>query len=148
MSEQRLEPRNELEEQLAALRDGVLAPERFFRGVLGQQVFMPVKEEGPDIQGFQASQKATPLSLESEEGVKVLILFTAPERAVEFLRQFEGYKGGILENLGWVLRRMGAGYGVAINPGWDLGIDLDEETVAALAAQAAAMGEEGEGASS
>lgn len=138
MPDQTLDPRYELEERLRDLHQGLLAPERFLPSLLDYQVFMPVKDEGPEIAGLQTSTRAVPLSLEAEDGTRVMILFSAPERATEFLRQFPDYKGGILESLRWILQRSGTGYGISLNPGWDLGLDLDPETVAQLASLAAA----------
>ncbi|MEJ2347022.1 MAG: SseB family protein [Gammaproteobacteria bacterium] len=132
------EPRNDLERRLLAMHQERLAPEQFMHALLDSQVFMPVKDQ-LGIDGFQASQRAVPLSLEDEDGVKILILFTSPERGKTFLQDFPGFGGGILEDLKWVLQKMGAGYGIAINPGWEVGIDLDPDTVTQLARQAAAQ---------
>lgn len=135
--EQDFEPRNELERQLLATHEGSISAEEFMRALSGAQVFMPV-EDNPGINGFQESRRAAPLSLEAEDGTQVLILFTSPERAKPFLQDYPGFAGGILEDLCWVLQKMGSGYGVAINPGWHIGIDLDPEMVTQLARQAAA----------
>ena len=129
------DPRNDLERRLLAMHQGRLAPEKFMRSLLDSQLFMPVKDQ-LGIGGFQASQRAVPLSLEDEDGVTVLILFTSPERAKTFVQDFPGFGGGILEDLKWVLQKMGGGYGIAINPGWEVSIDLDPDTVTQLARQA------------
>lgn len=130
--------RNELERRLAALHAGELAIESFMDALLSAQVFMPVKDNSRGIANFHASQKAEPLALTAEDGTDVLILFSSPERAKPFLDQFTGYQGGILEDLRWVLRKMGGGYGIAINPDSELGIDLEPEMVTQLARVAAA----------
>jgi hypothetical protein len=129
------DPRNDLERRLLAMHHGRLTPEQFLHSLLHSQVFMPVKDQ-LGIGGFQTSQRAVPLSLEDEDGVTVLILFTSPERAKTFVQDFPGFGGGILEDLEWVLHKMGAGYGIAINPGWEVGIDLDPDTVTQLARHA------------
>lgn len=127
-------PRNELERLLADMHAGLIAPEHFAKQLLDLQVFMPVKDEKYVIRGFQASTRAEPLILEDEEGRRVLILFSAPERAKAFLAQFEGYSGGILTEFAWVLRRMGSDLAIAINPGEALGFDFDADMVAMIAA--------------
>lgn len=126
--------RNELEQLLAQMHAGALAPENFAKRLLDMQVFMPVKDEKHLIKGFQASTHAEPLVLEDEEGVRVLILFSAPQRAKQFLAERPGYGGGILTEFSWVLRRMGAGLAISLNPGDELGFDFDPDMVAMMAA--------------
>ncbi|MFN3595376.1 MAG: SseB family protein [Thiobacillaceae bacterium] len=127
-------PRNELERLLAAMHAGRIAPENFAKQLLDQQVFMPVKDEKHTIKGFQASTRAEPLVLEDEEGRRVLILFSAPERAKALTAEVPGYSGGILTEFAWVLRRMGSDMGISINPGEALGFDFDADMVAMMAA--------------
>lgn len=130
------EPKNDVEQQLLAVHEGRLEPEAFVQYLLGAQVFMPVKDDESKIKGFQRSKLATPLSLQSEDGLQVLILFTSPERAKTFVKDHPGYEGGLLTEFKWILQRAGSGYGIALNPGWQVGIDLDPDTVQQLAAMA------------
>jgi len=127
-------PRNEVEKLIAQMHSGELRPEDFARQLLDQQVFMPVKDEKHAILGFQTSTRAEPLILEDEEGTRVLILFSAPERAKALTAEIPGYSGGILTEFAWVLRRMGEGVAISINPGEELGFDFDPDMVAMLAA--------------
>jgi len=127
-------PRNELEALLARMHAGELKPENFAKQLLDLQVFMPVKDEKHVIKGFQASTRAKPLILEDEEGTRVLILFSAPERAKAFLAEIPGYSGGILTEFAWVLRRMGEDVAISINPDDALGFDFDTDMVAMMAA--------------
>jgi hypothetical protein len=127
-------PRNELEKLLAQMHAGELQPENFAKQLLDMQVFMPVKDEKHVIKGFQASTRAEPLILEDEEGTRVLILFSAPERAKALTAEVPGYSGGILTEFAWVLRRMGEGVAISINPGDELGFDFDTDMVAMMAA--------------
>lgn len=137
MNVETLEPRNDVERQLAAAHEGRLPMDQLLPGLLTAQLFMPVKDTA-GTQGFQASPQAEPLALQAEDGTRVLILFTSPERAKAFLQDFPGYPGGILESLRWILQKMGSGFGIAINPDWALGVDLDPKTVEQLARIAAA----------
>lgn len=127
-------PRNDLEQLLADMHAERVRPEDFARKLLDLQVFMPVKDEKHVIKGFQASTRAEPLVLEDEEGTRVLILFSAPERAKAFTAEVPGYSGGILTEFAWVLRRMGEGVAISINPGEALGYDFDPDMVAMMAA--------------
>ena len=128
-------PHNDLEKLLNDVMLGTVAPEDFVARLLaGDQVFMPVKDEKHAIAGFQTSTKAQPLVVEDDEGTQILVLFTSPERAKPFAVMFPDFKGGILTEFSWVLRRIGGGFPISLNPGWDVGMDFDAETVAQLIA--------------
>jgi hypothetical protein len=127
------EPRNDLERQLIAAQEGSIAGDAFMQDLLTAQLFMPVRDEAHGIKGFQRDDKAVPLTLESEDGVQVLVLFTSPERAKSFLTDFPGYTGGLLAEFKWILERVGSGYGVALNPGWSVGIDMGPEMIDQMA---------------
>lgn len=126
--------RNELEALLLEFDEGRLEPEEFARRLLDAQVFLPVKDEKHAIAGFQASTKAEPLVVEDGEGNSILVLFSSPDRARDFLAAFPGYGGGMLTEFSWILRRMGSGISIAINPEQTPGFDLDPEMVAMVAA--------------
>ncbi|HEY9100399.1 MAG TPA: SseB family protein [Thiobacillus sp.] len=128
-------PHNALEEQLAAVHAGTLEPETFVLRLLDQQLFMPVRDEKNPIQGFQRSTQAEPLIIEDEEGNRVLAVFTSPERAKPFVEHYPEFAGGILTELSWLLRRIGGGVPIALNPGWDVGMDFDADMAAQLLAQ-------------
>lgn len=128
-------PHNALEEQLAAVHAGTLAPEIFVLQLIEQQVFMPVRDEKHTIQGFQRSTQAEPLIIETEDGERVLAVFTSPERAKPFVEHFPDFSGGLLTEFSWLLRRVGGGVPIALNPGWDIGMDFDADTIAQLIAQ-------------
>ena len=128
-------PHNDLEEQLVAVHKGILDAETFVTKLLDQQLFMPVRDEKDAIQGFQRSTQAEPLVIEDEEGERVLVLFTSPERAKPIVEHFPDFQGGLLTEFSWLLRRIGGGFPIALNPGWDIGMDFDAEMVAQLIAQ-------------
>ncbi len=128
-------PHNDLEQELMAVHKGEAEAEDFVLRLLGQQVFMPVKDEKDAIQGFQRSTQAQPLVVADEDGERVLVLFTSPERAKSMVADFPDYSGGLLTEFSWLLRRMDGGFHIALNPGWDIGMDFDADTVAQLIAQ-------------
>ena len=141
MHEEAFEAKNELERKLLAAMSGELSSEDFMRELMLEQVFIPVRDE-PDsgIKGFQRTTKATPLIIE-DEGIKILVMFTNPERARDFLPEFPGFGGGILVEFSWILERVAAGFAISVNPGLDAGIDIEPEIVTQmlelLAAEAA-----------
>lgn len=129
--QENFEARNELEVKMLAAQEGQLSSEEFVQYLMDTQVFMPVKDS-VGIQGFTGSTKAVPLTLKSEDDVEVLILFTSPDRARDFLREFPGYEGGLLAEFSWILERTGSGIGISINPDWPVGFDLEPDMVQQL----------------
>ena len=128
------EPRNELELKLKAAQEGKIEGAVFMEHLMNAQVFMPV-EDKLGIGGFQGSNRIKPLMIQAEDGTEVLILFTSPERAKSFVQDFPGYEGGLLGEFKWVLETTGAGHGIALNPGWEVGIDMEPEMVEQLVPQ-------------
>jgi len=126
------EPRNDLERELVAAQEGKIAGDVFMQGLLSAQVFMPVRDD-TGIKNFQRNDRATPLTVETEDGVTVLVLFTSPERAKPFVQNFPGYQGGLLAEFSWVLEKVGGGFGIALNPGWQVGMDMEPDMVQRLA---------------
>jgi hypothetical protein len=123
--------RNELEQKLLAAQEGQLGSKEFMDYLMDTQVFMPVKDS-IGIEGFTSSSKAIPLTLKTEDNIEVLILFTSPDRAKEFVGEFPGYEGGLLAEFSWVLERTGSGIGISINPNWPVGFDLEPDMVQQL----------------
>lgn len=128
-------PHNALEEQLAAVHAGTLDPETFVLKLVDQQLFIPVRDEKNPIQGFQRSTQAEPLIIEDEDGQRVLVVFTSPERAKPLAAHYPDFSGGLLTEFSWLLRRIGGGVPVSLNPGWDIGMDFDADMIAQLIAQ-------------
>ena len=128
-------PHNALEEQLVDVHAGKLDPETFVLRLLDQQLFMPVRDEKNAIQGFQRSTQADPLIMEDADGNRVLAVFSSPERAKPVVEHYPEFGGGILTELSWLLRRIGGGVPIALNPGWDIGMDFDADMTAQLLAQ-------------
>lgn len=127
-------PHNDMEQQLAEVHAGTLEVEDFVARLMNEQVFMPVKDEKHAIAGFQRSTQAEPLILEDEDGTKVIVVFTSPERAKPFLESYPNYKGGLLTEFSWLLKKIGGGFPISLNPGWEIGLDFDAEMVASLIA--------------
>jgi hypothetical protein len=135
MSEYALDTKNELEQKLLAAMNGEVSSDDFMHALMTQQIFIPIKDDKDSgIIGFQHTTKATPLVIQDEEGVNILVLFTSPERAKDFLADTPGYSGGLLENFSWIVERMEPGFAIAVNPGIDLGIDIEPENVTEMVA--------------
>jgi shikimate 5-dehydrogenase len=128
---ERFEARNELEQKLMAAQEGSLPESEFMHYLLEAQVFMPVRDS-INIAGFTGSDKAIPLTLQTEDALEVLVLFTSPERAKRFVQDYPGYEGGLLVEFKWVLERTGSGVGISLNPTWPVGMDLEAEMLQQL----------------
>jgi hypothetical protein len=139
MDTQTLEAKNELEQKLLAAISGDLPADDFMRELLTQQIFIPVKDEkDTGIIGLQRSTKATPLVIQDDEGHNILVLFTSPERAKDFLVEVPGYSGGLLADFAWIVERMEAGFAISVNPGLEMGMDIEPENVTQMLAMLAA----------
>jgi hypothetical protein len=125
------EPRSELEQRLLAAQEGEIPGDVFLNELLDSQVFMPVLDE-TGIKGFQRTQSATPLTLSAEDGTDVLVLFTSPDRAKPFVKDYPGYEGGLLAEFKWVLERVSPGVGIVLNPGYPVGMDMEPDMVRQL----------------
>ena len=133
MSEQMLEAKNELEQKLLAAINGELSSDEFMQVLMTQQIFIPIKDERESgIQNLQLTTRATPLVVEGEDGQSILVLFTSPDRARDFLADVPGYSGGLLADFPWVVERMAPGFAIAVNPGLELGMDIEPDNVAQM----------------
>jgi len=126
-------PQNDLERQLIAAQEGRIQPQDFIQTLLGSEVFMPIYEKHQII-GLQTEERARPLKIQTDDGGEVLVLFTSPERAKGFVQDFPGYGGGLVAEFTWVLEKLGIGFGIALNPGLEYGMDFEAQDVAQIAA--------------
>ena len=128
------EPRNDLEKSLLDAQEGRIPGEEFMQSLLESQVYMPIYEkQGDAIGNIQLDNKAKPLSIKDESGEEFLVLFTSPERAGEFVKDYPGYgDGGLLADFSWIMEKMGVGFGISLNPNWPVGIDLEPEAIKQL----------------
>ena len=115
-------------------QEGRIPGEQFMQELLESQVYMPILEkQGNAIGNIQLNNKAKPLSIKDESGEEFLILFTSPERAPDFVKDYPGYgDGGLLAEFSWIMEKMGVGFGISLNPNWPVGIDLEPEIVKQL----------------
>lgn len=123
------EPRNELERSLLAAQDEEISSDDLLNILMNSQVFMPVQDEKPTIHNTQHSNRAQPLVLTAEDSTPILVLFSSPERAKGFISDYPGFGGGILTEFTRVLEKMGRDFGIALNPGLDVGFDMEPEIV-------------------
>ncbi len=126
-----LSAKNAIEKLFVKAQAGKLDDEAFMNELMETQVFVPVHEKD-EIGGLQSTLQATPLVLKDKSGVEVLILFTSSERARTVIESYPGYHDGLFAEFKWVVEKMAAGYAISINPGHELGLDLEVSTVEKL----------------
>lgn len=130
MNAEDFSPTTDIEHKLVDAQEGRLSSEDFMQELLEATMFLPVYDDS--VSGIQLSDKARPISIQLEDGTEIMVVFTSPERAREFLDQAPGQSGGILESFRWIVEHAGTGVGISINPGWDFGLDIEPEMVAQL----------------
>ena len=125
-------PSNDLERSMLAAQGGAHGPEASLAALLAAlieaQVFMPIKDAHGGA-GIEREPGAEPLVLNDARGEPVLALFTSPERARAFVKDFPGFAGGLLTDLKGIIERWGADYAIALNPGGRVGVDLPRAMV-------------------
>lgn len=126
----------DLNQLLNQAHQGEVEVEQFMSLFLQTQIFMPVTDpDGSTSEapiGFQKSDKAVPLTLETEDGFKIMVLFSDPQQSKTFLKDFPEYGGGFIAEVPWMLERLGEGMGFSLNPGLENGVDFDPDTVRQL----------------
>lgn len=115
-------PLNDLEAVLQSVRAGGVAVSVFMDALMGAQVFVLLDQDPGPEGNWQES--ASPLVLSSHQGVPVLAIFTAPERAIAMTNQFPAFAYGLLIDFSWLLQRINAGAGLVINPGTLVGMEM------------------------
>jgi hypothetical protein len=130
MNPSTFEPKNEIEQKLLLAMSGELSSDDFMRELMAAQVFMPVRDDKDSgIKGFQLTTRATPLVIQDDSGANILVVFTNPERSKSFLADYPGFGGGLLTEFTWILERMEPGFTISVNPGLEVGIDLEPDTI-------------------
>ncbi len=130
MNETAFVAKTDLERKLEALHEGTISEAEFLRELGNAEIFMPIQDESKS--GIQLNTSAKPLVVEDESGVPVMLLFTTPERAKPIVQEFPGFGGGLLTEFKWVLEKMTDTAGISLNPGWEIGYDIEPQTVAKL----------------
>lgn len=138
MSDDTFDAKNELERKLLAALAEEISSDEFMTELMAAQVFIPVKDEDSPIKNLQRSIRAVPLVVEDEAGAKMLVTFTSPERAREFLAEIPGYGGGLLTEFTWILERIEPGIGILVNPGCAAGIDVEPAIITEMLERMAA----------
>ena len=103
--------------------------DEFFARLLGSQVALLLDKEVPE---FGWDNSISPLVLLSPRGGNVLAVFTGLDRATPMAQKSNSHKYALLVDFRWVLKGIGPGVGVVVNPGWPVGVEIDPARVAEL----------------
>lgn len=124
-------PVNELELILATGLEGRLTARRLNETLLASQLHvMTDKEMQPGVWDMSAATLIVP----SQRGFEVIPMFTSPVRYAEFPGWYPQFPHSQLVDFTWMLRGVGEGVGLHINPGWPVGLELQPDQVASLKA--------------
>ncbi len=101
----------DLNQLLNQAHNGEIEVAEFMSLFLQTQIFMPVTDPKDDSGsapiGFQKSDRAQPLVLDTDDAFSVMILFSDPQQSKGFLQDFPEYSGGFIAEVPWMLERLG-----------------------------------------
>ena len=109
-----------------------MPPATFFQRLCEAQVFILIDKEIPE--GGVWTEDIALLVLNSQSGIPVVAVFTAPERSVAWLAQAPAFKHGLQTDFRWLLQGIAAGVGVVLNPGSPVGVELPPSLITKLRA--------------
>jgi hypothetical protein len=123
------QPSNELEHALVQAQARTMHVDDFFARLLASQVALLLDKEVPES-GWANS--ISPLVLLSPRGGNVLAVFTGVGRATPAAQKSNSHKYALLVDFRWVLKGVGPGVGVVVNPGWPVGVEIEPARVVEL----------------
>ncbi len=131
---QAFEPLNALERDLVAAQQNQMSVAAFLQTLRVSQVYVLVDRETGS--GGAWDNNAAPMVLSNAGKTPFLALFTAPERAGEWVKRQTTFGFGLSTEFASLLKGMAPDLGIVINPGLPVGFEMQPATVAQLRAQA------------
>jgi hypothetical protein len=122
-------PSNELERALVQAQARTMSVDDFFARLLASQAVLLLDKEVPES-GWDNG--ISPLVLVSPRGGNVLAIFTSVERATPMSQNSNTHKYALLVDFRWILKGVTPGLGIAVNPGWGVGLEIEPARVAEL----------------
>lgn len=114
-------PVNELEVKLLALYRKEIDMPLFIQIMLSSQISIPLDKE---IDENKPNKDMNPLVIQSSKGDPVLAVFTSPERITPWISHFPEYKFALSVDCRWFLKGVTSNVGLALNPGWEYGLEF------------------------
>jgi hypothetical protein len=117
-----VEPNNSLERHLLAVQSGERKLPEFFEKLVDSEVVVLSKR---DVLDQKTPEDISALVIPgSNNEQRMLAVFTSPELAHRVAKTYPEYRFGITTEFIWLLAHTAPGLGIAINPGWNLGMVL------------------------
>jgi type III secretion system (T3SS) SseB-like protein len=130
------QPANDLEIALVQAHAGKFNMDNFMAHLLKSQATILLDRPVPDSGLWDNNIKV--LILTNPSGLRVVAIFTSPERATPMALQ-SSYRYSLVTDVKWIIKQMGEGIGVVINPGSPLGLDIAAVGVTRLKAMASTI---------
>ena len=116
------EPTNTLERRLLEVQRGEREIASFVEYLIDSEVVVLSKR---DVLAQRTPEDISALVLPGgDDNNRALALFTSPERAQRVAESYPEYRYGMTTEFLWVLAHTSPGLGLAINPGWTLGLRI------------------------
>lgn len=116
------EPTNALERRLLAAQKGEAPIGDFLERLVDAEVVLLSKR---DVVETRDPGDIPALVIPGgEDGGEMLAVFTSPQLAYRVAETYPEYRYGVRTEFLWVLAHTAPGLGVAINPGWTLGMKI------------------------
>lgn len=131
---QPFEPLNELERDLVAAQQNQMPVTGFLQTLQASKVFILIDREPGPRNVWDSG--AAPMVLSNAGKTPFLALFTAPERAGEWSKRQTAFSVGLSTDFASLLEGMAPDLGIVINPGLQVGFEMQPSTVARLRTQA------------
>lgn len=113
---------NALERDLYAAQNGEQTVDSFLTELVDADVVLLSRHEVTQIRD-PADLPALVLPAGDDKSQR-LAVFTSPERAHRVAKTYPEYRYGVKTDFIWVLAHTAPGMGVALNPGWTLGMNI------------------------
>lgn len=117
-----VEPSNDLENHLLAVQQGRIKVASFFEELVNSEVVVLSKR---DVLDQRSPEDISALVLPAEDGQpRMLAVFTSARLAARVAKTYPEYRFGINTEFVWLLAHTSPGLGLAINPGWTMGMRI------------------------
>ena len=120
----------DLESSLSAARDGEKSIAEFLEELFQSQIVVLLDKEIGENGHWNPS--AVPLILSDPAGISMLAIFTSLDRAAPWVTQYPSHPHALLVDFSWVVKGIRNDVGIAINPGYELGAEINPETTAQI----------------
>jgi len=126
LSDQTFVSHNVLETSLLSAQSGQLEVGVFLNMLMDSQVFILLDKE---VVGTTWDNSVTPLILTNKAGTAVMAMFSAPERSTPWSSRNPTYGYGLLVAFEWIIKGLGSGMGVVLNPGHPVGLEITPDEI-------------------